>query len=111
MGFGVIQRNGFGNQGQNYVPSVQGSKVTVVFHYYNWVVCIKCCKFSTRTYNGLVVNELKLQCSDPSSFPVWEEFNLLFDVDIVNLPLKENGGETLIAGWWVVVTWGLFRAS
>ena len=45
-------------------------------------------------HNGVVVNELELQSSDPSLFPGWGEYILLFDVDIVNLPLKSSGRET-----------------
>ena len=41
-----------------------------------------------------MVHDTEFHCSDSSSFPEWGEFNLLFDVDIVNLPLKNNGGET-----------------
>ena len=46
---------------------------------------------STRTnYNGVVVDELEF----PGLFPEWGDFNLLFNVDKMNLPLKNNGGET-----------------
>ena len=45
-------------------------------------------------HNGVVVNELEVQSSDPSSFPEWGEYILLFDVDIVNLRLKSSDGET-----------------
>ena len=37
-----------------------------------------------------MVNELEFQFRDPSSFPGWGGNNLLFDVDIVNLPLKKE---------------------
>ena len=37
-----------------------------------------------------MVNELEFQFSDPSSFPGSGGNNLLFDVDIVNLPLKKE---------------------
>ena len=47
-----------------------------------------------NNHNGAAGNELKFQSSDPISFPDWREFNLLFDVDIENLPLKKNDGET-----------------
>ena len=39
-------------------------------------------------------NELDFQSSDPSLFPGWGEYDLLFDVDIVSLLLKNNGRET-----------------
>ena len=44
--------------------------------------------------NGVVVNDTDFQRSNPSSFPDWGAFSLLFDVDIVNLPLKSNGRDT-----------------
>ena len=57
--------------------------------------------------------------SDPISFLGSGEYNLLFNVYIVKLLLKKNGGETegliffifvvqkaLIVNRWVVVTWG-----
>ena len=37
-----------------------------------------------------MVNELEVQFRDPSSFPGWGGNNLLFDVDIVNFPLKKE---------------------
>ena len=37
-----------------------------------------------------MVNELEFQFSDPSSFPGSGGNNLLFDVDMVNLPLKKE---------------------
>ena len=64
--------------------------------------------------NGVVVTDF--QWSNPSLFPDWGMFSLLFNVDIVNLPLKNDDGDTeglillfLFAptvGAWVVVTWG-----
>ena len=45
-------------------------------------------------HNGVVVNELELQSSDTSLFPEWGEYILLFDVDIVNLPLKSSDRQT-----------------
>ena len=95
VGVGVILENECGIQGQNYVASLQWSKVTVGFHYSNWVVCIKCYRFpAMNNYNGAVVNELQFQFGDLNSFPERGEFNLLFNVDIVILLLKKNDGET-----------------
>ena len=68
---------------------------TAWFHYSNCVVCIKCFRLSIGVNNNAVVgNELESQCNNLRSFLRWGEFNLLFNVDIVNLPLKNNGGET-----------------
>ena len=56
---------------------------------------MKCYRLSIcNNDNDIVVNDLEFQCSDPDSFSEWGEFHLLFDVDIVNLSLKSNGGET-----------------
>ena len=44
--------------------------------------------------NGLMVTMRELQSSQPRSFPRWEGYDLLFDVDIVNPLLKNNGRET-----------------
>ena len=69
-GVGVFLGNGYGIQGQNYVASLHGSKVTAGFHYSSWVVCIKCLRlFDEDNYNGVVVNELEFQSGDSSSFP------------------------------------------
>ena len=90
VGVGVILENECGIQGQNYVASLQWSKVTVGFHYSNWVVYIKCYRFpAMNNYNGVVVNELQFQFGDLNSFPERGEFNLLFNVDIVILLLKK----------------------
>ena len=73
---------------------LQESKTIAGFHYSSWIACIQCYKFTIRSnYNGVVVNELELQSSDSSSFSRWGEYDLLFNVDIVSLPLKTNGGE------------------
>ena len=40
-----------------------------------------------------MVDELEFQSSSPTSFSGWRENKLLFDVDIVNLLLKNNGAE------------------
>ena len=44
--------------------------------------------------NDVVVNPSESQSSDPKSFPGRGDYDFLFNVDIVNLPLKNNGGET-----------------
>ena len=64
--------------------------------------------------NGVVVNDTDFQWSNQSLFPEWGALSLLFDVDIVNLPLKNNEGDTeglmllflfaSVVGRWVVVT-------
>ena len=69
-------------------------------------------------HNGILVHTSEFQPSDPRSFPEWEEYDLLFNVDIVNLLLKNNGGrdrrlqfgifvvlKALIVGGWMVVAW------
>ena len=62
--------------------------------------------------NGVVVNDTDFQWSNQSLFPEWGAFSLLFDVDLVNLPLKNNEGDTeglmllflfaSVVGGWVV---------
>ena len=62
--------------------------------------------------NGVVVNDTDFQWSNQSLFPEWGALSLLFDVDIVNLPLKNNEGDTeglmllflfaSVVGGWVV---------
>ena len=49
VGVDVVLGNVCGVQGQNYIPSLQGSKATVWFHCINWVVCITCYRLSVRT--------------------------------------------------------------
>ena len=44
-------------------------------------------------HRGVAVNTPEPQDGRPRSFPGREEFNLLFDVDIANPLLKNNGGE------------------
>ena len=40
VGVGAILGNGHGIQVQNYVILLQGSEMTVRFHYRNWILCI-----------------------------------------------------------------------
>ena len=42
-------------------------------------------------HNGVVGNALDFHSSNPISFPERGGYNLLFNVDIVNLLLKNNG--------------------
>ena len=69
-------------------------------------------------HNGILVYTSEFQTRDPRSFPWWEEYDLLFNVDIVNLLLKNTGGrdrrlqfgifvvlKALIVGGWMVVAW------
>ena len=72
------------------IPALlQGSKVTAGFHYCSWVICILCCRLTNKDKNNsVVVDELVFQSNDQTSFPEWGEYNLLFDVNTVNLPLK-----------------------
>ena len=44
--------------------------------------------------NGLMVTMREFQSSQPRSFPRWEGYDLLVNVDIVNPLLKNNGRET-----------------
>ena len=43
-------------------------------------------------HNGVVVNTSDFHSSNRRSFPGRREYNLLFNVDIVSLLLKNNGG-------------------
>ena len=70
-------------------------------------------------HNGVVVNTSDFHSSNRRSFPGRREYNLLFNVDIVSLLLKNNGGgrdrrpqflilllwNTLIIGELVIVAW------
>ena len=44
--------------------------------------------------NGVVVDQPEFQSSGQSFFPGWGEFDLLFNVDILNPLFKNNGRET-----------------
>ena len=44
-------------------------------------------------HNGLAVNTSDFPFNDPSSIPARGEYDLLFNVDIVNLLFKNNGWE------------------
>ena len=60
-------------------------------------------------HNGLAVNTSDFPFNDPSSIPTRGEYDLLFNVDIVNLLFKNNGWERQKAsicyfvGGWVVM--------
>ena len=69
--------------------------MTAGFHYSSWIVCRQCYRFTKKDhFHGVVINELEFQSNDSNLFPGWGEYDLLFDLDIVNLRLKNNGGET-----------------
>ena len=67
-----------------------------------------------------MVNTSDLHPRDPRSFRERGEYNLLFNVNIVNLLLKSNGArdrgphfaifaiwKAVIVGGWVVMTWAV----
>ena len=71
------------------VKRQQGFTTGVGFYVYD-VVC-----YSTGLdHSCVLVNKPGSQSSGSRSFSRWEEYDLLFDIDIVNLLLKKNGGES-----------------
>ena len=60
-------------------------------------------------HNGAVANTPEFQSSGPGSFPGRGECDLLFNLDIVKLLLKNNGGggdtEHLILSSWFGLLW------
>ena len=61
----------------------------VAFYVYNVIG-----EHTGMDHNFMVVNMPESQSFDPRLFPGRREYDLLFDVDIVNLLLKNNEAET-----------------
>ena len=61
--------------------------MTAGFHYRNWGLCICFRLHVSMDHNGVKVN------TPDSQSIIIKEYNFLFNVDIVNLLLENNGGD------------------
>ena len=80
-GVDAIFGNGYGTQGQSYVALHQRSETSVVFHFRNLLLGIKCFMLITLKGNasGQMVSKSGFKSSGPRSFPGRVEYEFAPD--------------------------------
>ena len=110
LGVDAILGNGCGIQGQNYAELLQGCEMTAEFT----------AQIGFFVYNILPHSKMRVgintqvfYCSCPWLFLRRGDYEMLFNVDVVNLLLKNNGKSVvwsaLVVSEWVVVSWSRKR--